>query len=262
MEPDQRRQVSALPADNQRDMFAQVVGRAERNDFRFLACGNWQPGAGGDGEVRCVLPRGKIGGRDGLRLPCGYGIDQERRQYPGQPRQLQRRSRCAPVIQMLGGERTLHRVDEIERRVGHRAGMGQVEGFRAPDQHRRIGLCCFALVGKLERRSARGGDQHAPGGNPLAEAGFCRQQGEGTVEFKRPAVTQRIDRQRHAARRGGLRLAQRSNSVISGTWSEHCTQSRVSSTTRCARACGASSGEAHIWSRRRPRSPSFQSLAR
>ena len=34
--------------------------------------------------------------------------------------------------------------------------------------------------------------------------------------------------------------AQSENSVISGTWSEHCTQSRVASTTRWFRTCGAS----------------------
>ena len=52
---------------------------------------------------------------------------------------------------------------------------------------------------------------------------------------------QRIKRQRDPA--GG---SQRANSEISGTWSEGCSQRRVSSTKRCAVERAASSGEAHM----------------
>jgi hypothetical protein len=65
---DQRCAVRALLADHQRDMLAQIVGRAEGNDLGFLGGRYWQPGAGGDREMAGVLPFRQITGRNHLGL--------------------------------------------------------------------------------------------------------------------------------------------------------------------------------------------------
>jgi hypothetical protein len=102
----------------------------------------------------------------------------------------------------------------------------------------------LALVGELERGGAGGGDERKVRGGFAAGRGFDRQQQGRLADLERPAVAQRVDGLRRAARR--RRLVQSTNSVTSGTWSEGCSQRRVSSTKRWATALGASCGETHM----------------
>ena len=97
----------------------------------------------------------------------------------------------------------------------------------AAQQNRSFGRRSVALIGQFEGGCARARDQHAQCGKSGAKPGFGGQQHQ-SIDVNRPAVAQRIDSQCHPPRW----RSHRSNSVISGTWSEHCSQPRVSSTIR------------------------------
>ena len=212
--------VAALRADDQRDMLAQVIARAEGDDLGVLARLDRQARAGLDGELHRILERGEIGGghlRGGV-YPCR---DHEGRQDPGQPRQFHGRDRCGLRGARIGTEGAAHRFGQIERRIGKAARGMEREGFRAMDHHRHVRFCGIALVGKLQRGRARMADQQPRGIEPgLDERGLGRQQIERAIfrlDPDRPAMAQRVERQRHLAR---IACAQSANSVISGTWSE------------------------------------------
>ena len=209
--------------------------------------------------MRRVFPFRQIGGGDVLRLGDARRINEKRRQYPRQPRQLHRGLGGGGVGDRFGAEGAFQRVFQIQRRVRQGARRRQIEYFRPPDQHRVVRLGRLALIGQFQRGGARGGNQHVARGDIGAKARFRRQQRDA-AQPDRPAMAQRIQRQRDAA--CGRVAAQNANSVMSGTWSEHCTQSRVASITRWPVARGARAGEAQTWSSRRPRSPSRQSFAR
>ena len=172
MQPYQRRAVAALLADHQRDMFPKVVRRAEGDDLGLFAGCNRQPRARGKLEAHRIAPFGKIAGRHRLNLAHRCEIDEEGRQHARQPRQFHRRARGLAMLDMLGKERALHRIHQVERRIGQRAGQFEVERLRGADQDRGIGLCRLALVGELERCRACGRNQHARGGCAGAEAGL------------------------------------------------------------------------------------------
>jgi hypothetical protein len=108
----------------------------------------------------------------------------------------------------------------------------------------------LALVGELEGGGAGGGNEREVRTRFAARRRLDRQQQWRLADPQRPAMAQRVDRLRCPA--GGRRLAQSVNSVTSGTWSDGCSQVRVASTKQWALACGASCGEAHMWSSRRP----------
>ena len=60
MEAHQRRYLAILLADNQRNMLAHVVGRAEGDDFGVFAGGDGQARARSDGQAGGILPGGQI----------------------------------------------------------------------------------------------------------------------------------------------------------------------------------------------------------
>ncbi len=250
MQADERRAVGRLPPDHQRDVLAHVVGAAEDDDLGGLARRDRQARARGDLQPAGVAQRGDVVHGDRNRFAGGHGRHEERRQDAGDERQLHRRFGFGAPRQGLGAKRALERGDQVERGVGDRARRGKVERFGGADQHRRVRVGRLALVGELEGRGARGGNQRQVRCGFAPGRGLYRQEQGRLADRQRPAVAQRVDRLRRAPRRRGF--AQSANSVISGTWSEGCSQVRVSSTKRCAVACGASCGEAHMWSSRRP----------
>ena len=238
MQPHQRHAVGALAAQHQGDMLAQVIPAAEGDDFGRLAGRYRQAGAAGDLQMARVFPIRQIGGGHGLRFLHPGGVEQERGQHSGEARQIQRGHGGGGIGDRLGAERAFHRRRQIQRGIGNRAGERQIERFGAANQHGRLRFCRIALVGQFERGGACGGNQHVAGGHPRAKTGFGGQQGPRPHPH-RPTMAQRIQRKGNPATRGHYR----SNSVISGTWSEHFSQLRASSSTRWARAVAATSGD-------------------
>ena len=159
-----------------------------------------------------VLPFGQVAARNHLRLAAGTGIDQKGGQNAGNPRQFHRGSRRLGMVDRFGEEGPLQRIVEVECRIGDDPRADQVNGLCRADQDRRLGHGGLTLVGQLERDRAGGGDQHPVSPGTGGEAGFSRQQAQHAIDLYRPAVAQRIKRQRNPA--GG---SQRSNSVIRGT---------------------------------------------
>ena len=240
-------------------MFAQIVGAAKGDDFRIFRRCHGQPRAGRDGEAGRIGEGVEIGGRYCLRLARSGRIDQECGKDAGDPRQFERCNGRILPGQRQGAERPLHGGREVERRIGHGQGGGQIERLHPRHQHRCMGRGGGPLVAKLQRRRAGGGDQHVMRRRIGSDCGFHRQQDAQFGLFAilcralhrdRPAMPQGIHRQRHPARRGGrgaeLWPVQRSNSVTSGTWSDGFSQSRACSWTLCPTACFASSGLAHM----------------
>ena len=194
MEADERRAVGGLPADDQRDVFAQVVGAAEGDDLGLFVGGERQARARGDLQGPRIAQRRGILDRDRDRLARRHGRDEEGRQDPGEQRQLHRRLGLGPPAQRIGAERALERRGEIERRVGDRARRGEVERLGSADQHRGVRIGCLALVGELEGRRARCGDQRQLRGALVAGRGLNRQQRRSVAYLERPSMAQRVDR--------------------------------------------------------------------
>jgi hypothetical protein len=131
-----------------------------------------------------------------LRFAAIRRIDQEGRQDSRQPGKIERGCRGAGVVDRFGQERTFKRVSQVERRIGEDPRLGQRERIGAADQHRRFRRGSLALVGELECRGAGAGDQHARCGRARGKAGFGGEQTQHSIDLDRPAVPQRIERQR------------------------------------------------------------------
>ena len=151
---------------------------------------------------------------------------------------------------------------EVLSGVGESIGRFWVEPRRALDQHRPGGVGGVAPIAERQRRSTFAAQkqprlalriEHI---HHLARRGLDREDGQRIwgVEGDRPAAAQRRDRPRHP--RVAIQIA---ISQISGTWSDGRSQLRQGSSTECPARWPASSGEAHIWSSRRPRSFLVQS---
>ena len=125
-----------------------------------------------------------------------------------------------------------------------------------------------AVTLKLTNQRAARQEQVTTGevGERRIARAFDREQVERPVRPahpQRPAAPQRIDRARRAPGAAiRRRIAQKSNSVISGIWSDGRSQLRAGWTMRCDTAAVIRSGVAHIWSSRRPRFDACQSFAR
>ena len=180
----------------------------------------------------------------------------ERARAPG-------RSRFARRLNGSGCERPERRAVEILRRVGQRQrGVGVEPGSRAISTGcRRIGG--VALVRERQGSRPPSADQQRRRGlrieqSPAIPASPSRPRrrtsGWRPFDPHGAAGAQRGDR---PLDRSGA--AQTATSQISGTWSDGRSQLRQGSSTRCARTRSAASGEAHIWSSRRPRSFLVQS---
>ena len=213
MQPHQRRALGGLGADDQRDMFAQVIAGTESDDLGRIASRHRQVRATGHDQMRGILPCHQVGRSDRLGLARHLGQHQESRQDPRQPRQRHRGARCLRVGQSLGAERAFEGMDQIERRVGDDQRLSKVERFGPANQHRGFGDRRGALVGQLERCGTGRRDQHHRRGEPGREAGFGGEQRQRIVDDHRPAMAQCVECQRDPP----WRPAQTSNSVINGT---------------------------------------------
>ena len=240
-------------------MLARVVGTTKRDDARIFRRRHRQAGPRRDLQARCIGECGHIACRKRYGFTRALRIDQEGGKHAGHAGQFQRRPGLRFPAEREGLERTLERVLHVERGIGDGKGRRQIEGLCPAHQHRLARRRRFALVGQLQRGRTRGGDQHRLARH-FAKGGFDGLQQRCAFDRQRPAMAQRIDGLRSAARRRAC--AQSANSVTSGTWSDGFSQSRAYSWTEWPTACFASSGLAHIWSSRRPRSFVFQSFER
>jgi hypothetical protein len=150
----------------------------------------------------------------------------------GEPPGVARHRHCGRRCRFAAGrdraERALEGVGQIKRGVGDRERRGDgIGGTGQPDGARRRG---HALVGELERHRALARQQHIAArkfGERLVARAFDREQVEravGARDAERPAAPQRVDRARRVP---GACVAQKSNSVMSGIWSDGRSQLRV-----------------------------------
>ena len=197
MQPDQRNTVGRVLADDQRDMLARVVGAAEGDDPRIIGGGHGQPRARGDLQPRGIGKGAHIGSLQRHRFAGILRIDQKGGQHAGETGKVERGARLLFPFERQRLERPLERVGHVERRIGDRQRGGQVEPVGTAHQHRLARRGGFDLVGQLERRRARGRDQHGRS-RQLAESGFDRLQQRGPFDGERPAVAQRVHRLRRA----------------------------------------------------------------
>ena len=264
VQPDQRR-LAAERADDQRDMLLPVVGGAEGDDLRSAAC----PSSGS-------LARATIS-TDGCRrsrtmsstaTPASRHWPDRAATTPEAARPTARgRARRVRVSAQSRGDR----LERADRRRGR--GRGRDRRSPAPSRRRARARARSAPARRDRRRRARLASFSAAARSPLisSRARCCRDRAgraapasrsrprrsrsaAGTVDPHRPPGAQRGDRPR-----GPALGAQTSISQISGTWSDGRSQLRHGSSTSCALRWPASSGEAHIWSSRRPRSFLVQS---
>jgi hypothetical protein len=111
----------------------------------------------------------------------------------------------------------LEGVGKVSRWIGERAGARQREPGRARDNNGTLAVACRALVGELQRRGARSGEENVcrrigiKGREPRFVRGFDRQQMQ-RPDRDRPATAQRI-----YGAGSGFRIAQNANSVTRGT---------------------------------------------
>ena len=213
--------------------------------------------------ARCagVLPVGKVGWRErACASPAGTGSTRKAGSTPAS--RASSIAACAHrrMIERLGQERALERVGQIERRIGHGARSGKVERLRrrgsAPARAGTAASRWLASLSVAARAAEISMRPRAWRRAPKPVSAGSRV--ERPVERDRPAVAQRVDRQRdaragHGRRRSQIELRDQRDMVRTAAPS-----ARVSSTTRWPRDCAASSGEAHMWSSRRPRSFSCQ----
>ena len=151
MEPDERRAFAVLFTDHQRDMFAQIVSRTERHDFRILTSGDRQVRARRNRQPGGISPYFKVGHRNGLQIARRLRINEEGRQNTCQPRQFHRGASGGHVAQRFSRERAFHRMSHIECRIGDSASEFQIERLSRADQNRGFRCRCFALVRQFER---------------------------------------------------------------------------------------------------------------
>ena len=147
-------------ADDQRDMLARVVGAAEGDDPRIVGGGHGQPRARGDLQPRGIGKGADVGSFQRHRFAGILGIDQKGGQHAGEAGEVERGARLLLPFEGHGLKRPLERVGHVERRIGDRQRGRQVEPVGTAHQHRLARGGGFDLVGQLERRRARGGDQH------------------------------------------------------------------------------------------------------
>ncbi len=152
-------------ADDQGDMLGRILGRAKGDDLGILrrrrragarARGDEQAGRIGVGRRASAIGIATAASSGAIRT------DEEGRQQPGEPRQLQ--SRSAPhraCAERDGAERPFSGLSEIPRRIGerHRGGRRSIQRACAPRAPADRATGGVALVGELERRRARGADQ-------------------------------------------------------------------------------------------------------
>ena len=260
VQPHQRRLGGGI-ADQQRDMLGGILLGTESDDFRLLGEAGREPGARGDEERRRAVERRHRVGRERYAVRRRPPVDEESGQKPGAARQADRR--VGPTGLGWGGlERPLERILEIERRIGERRRPRQVDPGSTPDAHGASGHG-IALVAELERRRPLAGNEDigrsafVEQGEPSIVGGLDGEEGR-VVDDDRPAAPQRVD---GAGDVSGVwaPAAQMANSVTSGTWSDGRAQLRQCSWTVWPVASFATSGDAHIWSSRRPRSFFVQS---
>ena len=137
-------------------MLAHVVELAESNDFRLVDLCDRKPRACGDDQAGRIVPCGQIGGQQCDMFTRRIGIDHEGGKDTRDACQRQCNLGFGQPGQRFGTERSFQRSGKVERGIGNGARLGKVHRIGAADQYRMMPVGRLALVGQLERGSARG----------------------------------------------------------------------------------------------------------
>ena len=263
VQADQRR-LAAERADHQRDMLLPVVRGAEGDDLRVgqvRRAAAWRARRSRPPAARSSRA---ISSAETARRRVWRIEQPQRRQQPRRARQLERgcrpspRSRAAPDAAGRSardrdrgpGSASASAVSassHVARSISTGCAGSAASRSLASDERRR------ALAADQQLRFAAGIERcRAAPASPSRPPAIAT--GIGALDPHRPPGAKRGDRPPDRRR-----VAQTSISQISGTWSDGRSQLRHGSSTSCALRWPASSGEAHIWSSRRPRSFLVQS---